>query len=335
MALIALRSRLIIDGTRVRVQGALRTREFELSQVEGYRTYTSRYQSYRVICLNDSAGKVPLMRYATDSSLDEWFAGLNDLDQQDRNHLLERIDQDPELGATPEERRGALSGAKQIGIALSVVDGGAAAAFVWAPPEYRVAAMVIAALAPVAAAYLLYRQPLLYGVLKAKRDPRSELSPVLMISGFGLMLGAARVNFISVSLLLPFMAVSGLVLMAMFYSAARKNPRFVGTLAGLVFLCAFYGWGVASSIDTAADPSIPQTYTVQVLGGHVSHGSRSTSYYLELEPWGPYAAVDTQMHVSAKTYSATQAGQIVCLALHAGTLHAPWYELVPCENSAP
>jgi hypothetical protein len=332
MALVALRSRLIIDGTQVRVQGAVRTRDFDLSQVEGYRTFKNRYQSFRVICLKDQAWKIPLMKYASDESLDDWFASRKDLDLHDREQLLQQIDQDQELGATPEQRRGALAGAKQINIAACVVTGAAAAAFAWAPAEYRVAAMVVLALAPVAAAYMLYQQPLLYGLFKAKADPRADVSPALMISGFGLLLGATKVNFISTSLLLPFIALGALALLVMFYPAARKNPRLAGTLMGLLFLSALYGWGVAASIDTAPDPSAPQTYTVQVLGGHISHGSRSTSYYLKLEPWGHYANVDTQMKVSGKMYYATHPGDLICLALHAGTLHAPWYEPIPCEN---
>jgi hypothetical protein len=332
LALVALRSRLIIDGTHVRVQGAVRTREFELNEIAGYRTFRNRYQTFRVICLKDQAWKVPLMKYASDESLENWFAGLKDLDAQDRDQLLEKIDQDQELGATPEERRSALGRAKQINVAACVVAGGAAATLLWAPAPYHVAATVVLALAPIAGAYLQYKQPLLYAVFKARKDPRAEVSPMLMISGFGLLLGATRVNFISAQLLLPFIAIGALASLAMFYPAARRNPRFASTLIGLVFLSALYGWGVAAAADTVADPSVPQTYNVQVLGGHVSHGGRSTSYYLELEPWGPYSAVDTRMKVSADVYSATQAGQIICLALHAGTLRAPWYEMVPCES---
>jgi hypothetical protein len=335
LALVALRTRLIIDGTRVQVQGALRTREFDLSQVEGYRTFRDRYQSYRVICLKDGASNIRLMKYATDSSLYDWFAGLKDLDQEDRQRLLEKIDQDQELGATPEERRKALAGAKQINVATCVVDSAAAAIFLWAPAEYHLAAAVVLALAPVAAAFMLYRQPLLYGLFKAKADPRADVNLVLILSGFGLLMGASRVNFISTGLLLPFIVVAALASLAMFYPAARKNPRAASTLIGICLLSGLYGWGVAASADSAADASLPQTYAVQVLGSHISRGSRSTNYYLELEPWGPYAAVNSQMHVSAKTYYATRAGQIVCLALHPGALRVPWYEAVPCGNGTP
>jgi hypothetical protein len=332
--MVALRSRLVIDGARVRVQGAVRMREFDLSQVEGYRTYKNRYSSFRVICLKDGARKIPLMNYATDDRLEEWFAGLKDLDQQDREQLLEKIVQDQELGATPEERREALARAKRVNIAAWVVDGAAAVALVWGAAEYRLAAMVVLALAPFAAAYLLYRQPLLYAIFQGRRDPRADVSPVLIISGFGLLLGTNKADFISMNLLFPFIAFAGLASMVAFYPAARKSPRLAATLMGLCFLSAFYGWGLAESIDVTADRSTPQVYTAQVLGGHVSRGSRSTSYYLELEPWGPYEAVNTQMKVSRGVYFATQPGDIICLALHSGALHAPWYEPVACENVA-
>jgi len=330
MAMAALRSRLAIDGTRMRLQGALRVREFDLGQVEGYRTYQGRYGSSRVICLKDRAGRFAVTSYATDARFEEWFGKLKDLDEQDEEQLLEKIDQDAELGATQEERRSALERAKRVAIAVLAVDAGSAAAFVWGPADYRLAAMTVLALAPVAASCLLYRRPLLYGAFKARGDPRGDVSPVPMISGFGLLMGAMRVTFVSMDLLFPFIAFGVLASLAMFYPAARRGPRFAATLMGLCFLSALYGWGLALSVDTAADRSAPQTYTAQVLGEHISRGSRSTSYYLILEPWGPYEAGNTAMKVSGAMYAATRPGDIVCLALHAGALHAPWYEPVTC-----
>ncbi|HEX4311550.1 MAG TPA: hypothetical protein VHZ25_16080 [Acidobacteriaceae bacterium] len=329
LALVALRSKLVTDGTRVTVQGAMRTQEFDMNQVEGYRTFRNRYQSYQVICLN-GGGTISLMKYG--AGMDEWLAGLKDLDAQDRDQLLEKIDQDQELGATPEERRGALASAKRLTFAVCAVDVAAVAALIWGPVPYRLMAMTVAALAPAAAAYILYKQPLLYAMFRTRRDPRADVNLVLIISGFGLLFSAIDVNFISPAQLLPFFAVGTIASLALFYSAARKNPRFAATLVGLCVLSALYGWGLAASADTVADRSVSRTYTAQVLGGHVSRGSRSTTYYLELAPWGPDAAVDMQMKVSAGTYAATRPGQVICLALHAGALHSPWYEMVPCQH---
>ncbi|MFP5229336.1 MAG: hypothetical protein ACLGXA_17125 [Acidobacteriota bacterium] len=330
LGLSALRSQLVIDGTHVEVRGAVRTREFELHQVEGLRTFKNRSGSYRVICLSQGAGTISLQNYGKDESLDRWLAGLKDLDAEDREQLLEKIDQDAELGATPEERRGALRGAKQLSIGVCVVDVLAAAALLFGPEPYRLMALTVAALAPAAAAYLLYRQPMLYALFKSKADPRADLTLVLVISGVGLLLGGSRVNFISYRPLVPYIALAAAASIAMFFPAVRKNPRFGGTLVGLCAMSAFYGWGLAAAADTVADRSAPQTYSAEVVGGHVSHG-RSTSYYLELGPWGP-AAVATSMSVGRSTYYATQRGEVLCLSLHAGALHVPWYERVSCEG---
>jgi len=328
MGLAAMRSQLVIDGTHVEVRDAVRTREFELNQVEGYRTFKSRYGSYRVICLNHGAGMISLQNYGRSESLDQWLAGLKDLDAEDRQQLLEKIDQNQDLGATPEQRRGALAGAKQLSIGISVVAVLAAAALLLAPEPYRLMALTVVALAPAAAAYLLSRQPLLYALFKSKADPRADLTMVLVISGFGLLMSGSRINFVSARELLPYITLAGLASAAMFFSPVRKNPRFAGTLLGLCLMSAFYGWGLAAAVDTLADRSEPQTYSAQVVGGHVSHG-RSTSYYLALGPWGPNG-VATSMKVSRSTYYATQRGEVVCLALHAGALHVAWYERVEC-----
>lgn len=334
LALVALRSRLVFDGPRLRVQGPLLSREFDLSDVAGFRTYKSRYGSYQVICLKGRASTIRLMKYETDARLDDWFAHLADLDQQDREQILEKIDRDEELGATTGQRRSALTHTRQIGIVAALVNVAVAAAFILGPPDYRLSALTVLALVPVAAAFTLYRQPLLYGVLKARGDPRVDVSPLLLISGFALFFRASRVNFVSIGLLLPFVAFAALAMLALFYPGARKNPRLGATLTGLFVLSAFYGWGVAASADVAADRSMPQTYSAQILGGHVSRGSRSTTYYLVLEPWGPYFADTMQMKVSPSAYHAAHRGDLVCLALHQGALHAPWYEIVPCPSPA-
>lgn len=331
LAMVALRSRLIIDGTQVQVQGAVRTREFDLGQVEGYRTYRNRYQTYQVICLINNAGRIPLMKYATDESFDEWFAGLKNLDERDRDQLLEKIDQDQDLGANPEERRTALTRAKQVNIAAWVLDGGAAVAFVWGPAGYRIAAMAVLASMPAVAAYLLYSQPLLYGIFNGRRDPRGDVSPVLMISAFALMLSETRLNFVAMGSLFPAIAIIALALLAIFIPAARKSPQFAGSLIGLCFFCLLYGWGLAMAVDTVPDQSAPQTFSAQVLGGRISHGRHSTSYYLILEPWGPYQK-NNRMQVSRSLYYGTRRGDFICLALRAGVLHAAWYEPVTCGS---
>ena len=331
MALVGMRTRLVIEGTHIEVRGAVRTREFDRNEVEGYRTFRSRSGTYRVICLKDGAGTIPLLSYATDYFLEDWFAGLTDLDKRDRDQLLEQIDQDQELGATPEQRRSALGDAKWLNVGAWLVDGAAAAVFLWGPREYRVAAMVVVALIPLAAAYLVSTRPLLYAFLGTKKDPRAETSPALIISGLCLLLGASHANFLSVGALLPYVGLGALLGVAIFWGAARKNPRTAPTLFALCVLSGLYGWGLAAGVDMAGDPVAPRVYEVQVVGGHVSRG-RSTSYYLKLGPWGPFPTSYSQMQVSRGEYERMRAGGVVCVELHSGALRVAWFEAVPCEG---
>lgn len=334
MALFGLRSRLVVEGNRVQVHGAFRTREFNLSEVEGSRTINSRYESRKVLCLRDKHWRIALTRYAIDTPLNDWFNELEDLDRRDRNQLLRNIERDENLGVTPEQRRGALKRAKVLNISACVVNGISAAVVGFGLERYRSIAVLVLAAAPIVAGYALYRQPLFFGFFNQKQDPRAEVSPLLMISGFGLLIGSADVNFISVGMLTAFIGGGFFACLAIYYPVARKSSQFGGALFGLCIMSAFYGWGLATSVDVTADRSVPRVYTAQVLGGQVSHGSRSTSYYLDLEPWGPYENADGQMKVSEKMYSATQRGQIICLALHQGALHAPWYEPVSCGDKS-
>jgi hypothetical protein len=76
------------------------------------------------------------------------------------------------------------------------------------------------------------------------------------------------------------------------------------------------------------DTSQPQSFTVQVVGKHLSRG-RSTTYYLDLAPWGPVDRTNS-ISVPSTLYRNTVEGDDVCLDLHAGALHMPWYRRVAC-----
>lgn len=155
---------------------------------------------------------------------------------------------------------------------------------------------------------------------------------MLAISGFGLLLGATRANFVSAEQLVPYVAIGALLSLAMFFGAARKNPRVAATMVGLCVLSGLYGWGLAAAVNMAADPVAPHIYEAQVVGGHESHG-RSTSYYLELGPWGPYTTSYSQIQVSRDAYEAMRPGEVVCVALHPGALQVGWYEMVGCGGA--
>lgn len=326
-----LRSRLIIDGTRIEVRGVFRERVAELKDIEGFRTFSSRNGSYTKLYLKDGGRAITISNsFNTDDDYRAWFQQVTDLDKRDRDALLDQISHEQELGATPDERLEKLANAKTWSIFITIVSGAAAAALAFGSPILRVPAFTLLVVTPVAAYYLLQRSPLLYAIFKPKADPRGELSFVLIVSGIGLILSCSGLHFVSIELLMLITVPVGLVYFFAFYLACQNQPSRQGKLMGLLFFAGIYGFGFGMLADTIADHAPATTYSAEVIGKHISRG-RSTSYYLELSPWGPKVSPD-RVSVSSRIYGTFAIGDQVCLSLHPGSFHASWYQLVDCAN---
>jgi hypothetical protein len=325
----ALRARLVIDGERIEVRGALREHSADLSGIEGFRTISTRNGTYTQLYLKESRGKITVSKaFDTDDYYRAWFQQLTDLDKRDRDTLLEEISQDAELGATPEERLNALKHAKIVSIATIVVAVAAACGLNFGAANLWLPSAVALALAPVVVLFLMRQSPLLYVTFKRKSDPRAELGFVLLAAGCGLALPVSRVEFVSMKPLLLLVVTVALVYIATFFNSGRKSSPLVATIVGLLFVALSYSFGVAIVADTLLDRAKSATYIVPVTGKHISSG-RSTTYYLNLASWGPLREAN-EMSVDSSIYSDIQEGDQVCIGLHPGRLHAAWYQLVDC-----
>lgn len=326
-----LRARIALHGTRIEVRGLLQERSADVSEIEGRRTVQSRNGSYTKLYLKQGAGTVNYSNsFALDDDFRAWLQQVPDLDKRDREALLDEISHEQELGATPEERLGKLASAKTWGVFLTIVSIASAAALLFPEAVLRGPAAIVLAATPVAAYVLVQRSPLLYAVFKQKADPRAELSIALVVSGVGLLLSVTGQHFVSVQPLLVLMVPAGLAYFFGFQSVCRQSSQKPGNLLGLLFIAGLYGAGFGMMADTIADRAPATTYSADVLSKHVSRG-RSTSYYLELSPWGPMTTPN-QVSVPAHTYGSLQAGDEVCLALHPGSVRAPWYQLIECTE---
>ena len=282
-----------------------------------------------MLYLKEGRGKITFSNsFNTDDDFRAWLQQVTDLDARDRDALLAEISQDSELGATPEERLNALKQAKTRSIAVLVVAIAAAAGLNFGTEAMHLPSAVALALAPVAAMLLLRQSPLLYSIFKKKADPRADLAFILMVAGFGLFFAAMNIEFVSYKPLLLLIVIVALGFVAAFFNSARQNSSPAGAVIGLLAFAALYGYGLAVAADTVTDKSTASTYVVPVTGKHISSG-RSTTYYLELAPWGPIEN-SNRISVPHSFYNDTQPGDQVCLALHDGRLHAPWYQLASC-----
>lgn len=334
LALVAIRSQIIIEGSRIMLCNGIITRSADLADVEGFRTFTSRNATYTKLCLKDGRRGIAVSNsFATDDDFREWLRRIPDLDQRDRERILAEISQQQDLGATPEERLAALSTAKSANIAIIVV--ALASAFLLNIADnlavIEIPCAVILALVPVALFLLIFRAPLLYAFLKRKSDPRNEVSFSLIIAGLGFFIRNRAVHMVSMQPLEFLIAIIAIVFLAAFFRLILdSSSRFVAFI-GLLAFVLFYSFAMPITANTLDDQSPVTQYSAPVVRKHISSG-RSTTYYLDLGPWGPVQTRNS-LSVPRSTYNSFAVGDQVCLALHAGRLNAPWYTRVDCAVS--
>ncbi len=327
---LALRSRLIIDDSHIEVRCPFREQSAELNDIEGYRTISTRNGSFWRLQLKQSRGSITIQKSFDCDDLRAWLQQFTDLDERDRNALLEEIKQAPGLGATPDERLNALKQASHLNIALSAVAIAAAVVFFFYQGTVRLAAAIILALVPAMVLYLLHKDPLLYAVGKPKRDPRTDLTIAILVSGIGLMMGGIAMNFVSHKPLMEWGALIAAAYIFAFYAYTQKEPRVQSFVLIILIYGCMYGYGLVTIADTLLDHAPATTFATAVVGEHEVHG-KSTTYYLDLAAWGPFEKTN-KLSVRHSEYLQARIGEAVCLALHPGFLHAAWYTRVECSD---
>jgi hypothetical protein len=325
----ALRTHLAIDGTHIEIRDTFKTRTVELSEIEGFRTHLSRYGSFKRLCVKGGRGTLTVNRSLdTDEAFRAWLEQLPDLNERDKQAILEEIAGKAHLGANPEERLHSLKEARRWNLCGLLVTAAAALGLSFGTFSLQMTSAAMLAIAPLAVLLVVNRLPLLFSVFKQRSDPRQDLALILLLAGVGLDFGCSGPQLLSLRPLSGVLVLVALAYAAAFYRFARKNSSLRSSVVGSLFCAALYSYGFAVAADTLPDSSRFTPYAAMVTGKHESHG-RSNNYYLELTPWGPLQTTN-RLSVSVLRYDKFKAGDTICLGLHAGALAAPWYAPIAC-----
>ena len=328
---LAMRSRVIIDGNRLEIRRCLRLLYADISEIEGYRTISSRNGNYTQFNLRGGRRPITLsLHFEKDESFDQWIGKIPDLDKRDRDRILEKISQQEDLGSSPQERLAALSQAKTYSIFALIIALAAAVAANYGIPALYLPFSIALALVPVALALLLHRSPLLYTVFKRKEDPRAELLYALIASSFGLLIRAHGIHFVSLQSVGVVIAILTVAYLAAFYHSFFESSSPTRTFFALLLFGALYSYGAVVVADAVGDESTPTRFVVHVIGKHYTNG-RSRSYYLSLKPWGPVQQPNS-LGVSKTIYDKASPGDQVCLELSPVAVNAPCVPQVPCSD---
>ena len=97
----------------------------------------------------------------------------------------------------------------------------------------------------------------------------------------------------------------------------------------LMYGC-MYGYGFVTVADTLLDHAPATTFATSVVGEHEVHG-KSTTYYLDLAAWGPFAGTN-KLSVPHSEYLQAQIGEASLPGASSRLFHAPWYTRVECGD---
>ncbi|GAA4319519.1 hypothetical protein GCM10023149_18260 [Mucilaginibacter gynuensis] len=122
--------------------------------------------------------------------------------------------------------------------------------------------------------------------------------------------------------------ISGGVFIALIVALLMGAPffDFKGEKAGLIvgiILIYVYSFVTTALINTTFDKSAPEYYHAKVLDKSV-HRGKSTTYHLQLAPWGPNHESKDET-VSQDMYNSVDVDEDVNVELKKGLLDAPWY----------
>lgn len=333
MLLGVLRSKVVLSEEGVTMQGPLRVRRMARADIAGRRTLSLQYGQKVLVLSSKTPGvrelKISMSGMRRDALWDAWFGALPDLDVEEARALEAEVAANPELGQTPEERLGRLAAAKKTANVLNMATYGAAAwAYIY-PRPYDLAILVLAAL-PWLAIVLVAKSSGLFRIDSRRGEPRPTVAVAILTPGFVLLLRALRdVAVLDLERALIFAALTAALLTwAALMSDATLRAQRLQALLLLTLGCA-YGYGTVVLANRELDFGAGEQYRVEVLARHVSRGSRSTTYHLLLDRWGPRADPD-DVSVTRDLYELAEPGTRVCVHRGPGAFGIPWFGVAWC-----
>jgi hypothetical protein len=127
------------------------------------------------------------------------------------------------------------------------------------------------------------------------------------------------------NLWLPSLLISLSIFTLLYISGINRN---IESMKGqVIFMCLaalLFGFGSTLEINCRFDNSTAKVYKALVLDHKISHGSRSTSYYLTLSEWGPRKKVQ-EIGIHKRMYESINDGDSVNVNFHKGLINIPWF----------
>jgi hypothetical protein len=326
-----LRTRVVLHAGSIELRGAFSDRTLLRQDIAGRRRGPGGHGP-AVVCLIPNTTRAKRMLIPQflewDPAWDQYFASIPDVDAEEAQASLESVLESPELAGSRDERWAALVQARRVANVFLVVTF-ASFFWLWLYPRPYDLAFLICATIPWVAVVIASRNPSLYRLNPSRNDVGANLSFAVLMPTFALAMRAILDSQVLdwETLLMTIVAVAAACTLVMVWLVRELRGS---VLIFGAFMLA-YAYGVVAVANVRFDRGEPQVFVAQVLGAHESSG-KTTTYYLDLGPWGPRKSAE-EVEVGSAFYASGSRRETVCVYLYRGALKARWFEVWDCPRS--
>jgi hypothetical protein len=323
-----LRTRLEFLASGIRyTSGWGRPRETAYDEIEGYRILQGRNARTLKLIPRDKLRKPVKIELVferakeLDARLGEKFKNLDAADLQAE---MSRILSDETLGASEDDRRASLEGARRQARVLNLA---ATALVFWGfiyPRPYDLVMTLLAA-APVLAIGLIRWSNGLVTFDGKRTSARPTVAYAAMVPAMVLgVRGLLDWHILAWSgFWTPFAVFAGTMIALAWFCAQSLETKKVGSIIALSFVFLAHSFGLVLFINGACDRSVPAIHRTVVVRRWTVSG-RNTSYHFRVSPWiDGRGAWD--MSVARQVYDQHEVGSPALIGVCRGSLSIPWF----------
>lgn len=322
------KGRLIIQADRITSVGVLSTRELVFEEIKGYRV-TEQY--IFIESLVKGRKRIKISKYIGGfQEIQHWLSQrFKDLDvvlaQEEEQVILD----DEQLGWSREERETKLAKARKVCKVMNLVS---VVVSLWAmfyPHPYGLSIGVVMAM-PVLALVVMRLHAGFIGIDEKKSSAYPSLAYTFILPAAALVLRALLDYdiFDHSPAWRPIGVLAVIFLFLLFFKQGkhffRRRSDYWSAVSVSLFLLG-YCYGTVMHVNCYYDDAKPEHYTAEVLTQRKSSG-KTTSYYLDLSPWGPQAT-EEEASVDRSLFNRVAEGDTVNIYFRPGKLGIAWFEV--------
>ncbi len=323
-----IKGKFVIDRDKIFTVSTFSNRQLMFDEIKGYRI-TDKY--IFVESNNENKKKIKISTYlGKTNEIIEWLSeNYSDLDIVKANQEKEEILNNEEFGWTAEQREEKLIKAHKTAKILNWTGGliGAWTLFFANPYEY---AIIASATFPIICVIVLKYFNGLIRIDERKDTAYPTIFWAIFAASMGLCLrGLLDYNiFDYTKIWIPSILIS-LTYIAVLTIGNKefkfKKAKDYFTIFGFSIFMFGYGYGAVVTLNCIYDKSEPEIFNATILSKRISSG-KSTTYYLELTPWGQQTEID-EVSVSKNLYDKLDQNDKVNIYFMKGQFDIPWFEV--------